>query len=111
MVLATAPTGPVSPGPGPSAAPSGLNTVTYGTPKKVRVRWTNGDATAYTRVYSEPGGCPVSSPALDATLNPGVTSWDSPYLDSGQVRGFIARHYKNGQESGSSNCATGGTLP
>ena len=98
------------PGSGPTGAPSSLSKTGYGSPTKLRLSWANGDATAYTRIYTSLGGCPLSTPVQDNVVNPGITSFDTLYeinfLGLLEDRSFTVRHFKNGQESGDSNCVS-----
>ncbi len=95
-------------GPPPSGAPTSLVVTTYGGPVKARLSWSNTDSTAYTRIYYGSGGCPIATPVMLDAVGPGITSYDSLIemtvpADADDIS-FVVRHYKNGQESGSSNC-------
>lgn len=95
--------GAASPGPGPTGAPTGLSSETYGTPKRVRYTWTVTDANAYTRIYHEAGVCP-GTPPLARTVTPGLTFWETGDLDSGAPYRAQIAHYRNGQESAKTSC-------
>jgi hypothetical protein len=83
-------------GAGPTGPPTNGFATNYGTELSplVRLDWTNGDASAYTRIYNTT----VSFDNLLAIRNPGITLWQSGSNYSlGQV--FKLTHFKNGQES------------
>jgi hypothetical protein len=101
-------TATVETGSGPTAAPSSFSVQSYGSPAKVRCRWTNGDASAYTRIYKESGVCGGIASLVD-TVNPGQTVVELSITWTPQ-NGYHATHYKNGQESAESNCAQSGDL-
>jgi hypothetical protein len=86
QLLAAAPNAvPAALGP-PDAPPSRL-VRSYYSGVRIALRWTNGDAYAYIRVYWN--GTYV------AQLDPGTV-----YYESGKTTGtFGVSHYKNGQES------------
>jgi hypothetical protein len=90
----------------PSGSPSSLTTSTTGA-STVRLHWVNGDPAGYTRIYRLMGGC-GETPVLYTTVNPGETAYDTgfPVGGTGQavISGWKVSHYKNGQESGFSNC-------
>ena len=96
---------PATPGSGPSGPPTGLSVEPYpnDTPPpapKARLAWTNGDATAYTRVYQRANNCSGGESLLE-TRNPGQTGFDSEVTGD---KGFLVSHYKNGQESAKTDC-------
>lgn len=102
-----------APAAGPSGAPTGLTVETYAVgvptdPPGIRVRWTNTDLSAYTNVYLEAGGCGGTASLQSPIANPGATVVDLGQLRSpgapAEQAGFVAKHYKNGQESAGSNC-------
>ena len=82
-------------GPGPTGPPTSPFTSEHGSPAKYRIHWSNGDATAYTRIYQN-SSVPVN---LLGTENPGRTSFNSALLVSGDPYNLILTHFKNGQES------------
>ena len=93
----------VSAGSGPSAAPTGGSVEEYGgPPTKWRIRWTNGDASAYTEIYDGA----VDPANLITTQNPGVTSFNSQVAGSSSGT-FRLRHKKNGQFSAALEVAYG----
>lgn len=79
--------------PGPLAAPTSPSTAHYGgIPGSVRVNWSNGDVTAYTRIYAD------GDPSPTFTAQPGDTTLMTQ-LTASVGHGFELRHYKNGLES------------
>ena len=90
------------PGPGPTGPPTGLSVVNGGTEVSplARIHWTNGDATAYTRIYKRVSNC-SGAESLLTTVNPGITSFDSSIT---VAAGFLVSHYRNGQESAKTSC-------
>lgn len=97
----------VDPGDPPTGPPTNVVSSHYGSPTKVRLSWTNGDATAYTRIYMEQGTCPGTPPFYIAQ-NPGVTSVNTAFLHSNDPHRYQLSHYKNGQESDKTDCAQHG---
>lgn len=94
------------PGEAPTGPPTGVSHSYYGSPQKVRLHWVNEDS-AYTRIYGEQGTCPGTPPFV-WVVNPGVTSYDSSFLESNDPHRFKLTHYKNGQESAKTDCYQAG---
>jgi hypothetical protein len=73
----------------------------------VRLQWTNGDVSAYTRVYRKLNGCAGDETLYDAVV-PGVSVLDTGVVQGGSgqavVTGWVVRHFKSGTESDDSNC-------
>jgi hypothetical protein len=68
----------------------------------VRFTWTNGDPTAYTRIYLDGvQQAPAANPGA-TTIDLGQNQWGNPEDPANPVT-FTARHYKDGQESADSN--------
>lgn len=65
-----------------------------GIPGFVEVGWTNGDATAFTRIYVDVD----SSFAPYAVVNPGATTWGSD-IAADQPYTFYLTHARDGLES------------
>ncbi|MGW8180175.1 MAG: hypothetical protein ACWGQW_15660 [bacterium] len=63
----------------------------------VRISWTNGDPTAYTRIYRDTG----SGLSLVHTANPTVTYWDDTLSGEGS-RTYEVRHWDDPIEFGAS---------
>jgi hypothetical protein len=85
----------VTPGDGPTDPPSdGFAEVYNDPPGFHRFRWTNGDATAYTRIYDGA----VSPGNLIGTVDPGITSFNTtiPKASAGTAN---VTHFKNAIES------------
>ena len=88
-------------GPGPSAAPTDPSLFRHsGT--KIGVQWTNGDATAATRIYFTDTDtlCPSTFPddvePLKGTASPGGTTFNTDDPDSGDQCSYYVVHIKNG---------------
>jgi len=92
-----------APAPAPSGAPVSPFITTFGvSPQFWRVNWTNGDATAYTRVYVADLGDVFANAVFQGSTNPGGTSFDTAIEFSiliGSQKTFFVTHRKNGQES------------
>lgn len=86
----------------PTGNPSNPQTDTHGGPLKWRVYWTNGDATAYTRVYYGDPGVSFDSATLLQVELPGATQANTTLIASADDEDqytFWLVHYKNGEES------------
>lgn len=79
---------------GPSDNPSGVTTYTYGG-GLVGVQWTNEDTSASTRIGFSNTSLD-SSPAPQATVSPGVSSYETGSTDSTY---WYVQHVKNHQFS------------
>lgn len=91
-------------GSGPSGPPTNASEYDYGSPSKLAAQWTNGDATAATRIYwyDTSGGCPSVFPD-DLTFlgqaGVGATSYETSRLVADGRCSLYIVHYKDGQFS------------
>ncbi len=83
-----------NPSAGPSGDPSGLSSPAQAD-TTIDLSWTNGDATAETRVYR--------NDVVVHTAAAGATTWQDSGLDPSTEYKYYLDHYKNGQGSGFSN--------
>ena len=102
-ILMVRPGSLTAPGPGPTGPPTDVSSQVYTSPEKIRVTWTNGDSTAFTRIYMEQGSCPGTPPFVDI-VNPGITSFNSAFLRSADPHRVQLTHFRNGQESAKTTC-------
>lgn len=86
----------VEQGPGPTGPPTNGNAWAYRNNNYdliIKLSWSNGDPTAYTRIYHY-----IGFEDLYDTVNPGVSAYET-LEDAQNPEEFRLRHFKNGQES------------
>ena len=78
---------------GPNAGPSALSAATGSLPQYIDVSWTNGDATALTRLFMSTNGVDFN---FLTQLGVGVTSYAHDTGAGGVQRWYYVEHIKNG---------------
>jgi len=92
---------------GPSGAPTAVSATPVGTVAnaadgRINLTWTNGDATAQTRIYN--GG------SLLATASAGATTYSVTGLNANTSYTLTVKHYKGGSESSGATFAAATTF-